>query len=155
MPKRLLFFVLLLCLCLPPVFSSGAYLTEAEYLELLNIIKTSEANSREQTRLIAELRKTLAEQEAELLRALRALEESKAELRQASDTLNQSDGGLTELRNTLSRIRSYSDGLAEYCAALENENGRLKTENRALKISAGISGGAAGVLAIVLLILFL
>lgn len=155
MAKKVLFLVLLVCLCLSAVFSSDVYLTEGEYQELLNIIKTSEGNSKAQQRLIAGLRKTLREQEAELQQALNVQEMLQAELQQALDTLNRSDADLTVLRDTLSRIRSYSDGLIEYCSTLENEKGRLKSENLKLQIGAGVSGGAAGILAIILLLVLL
>ena len=139
--KKLLFIPLLLFLFLPPVFSQGVYLTEAEYQELLNLIKTSKANSEQQTRLITELRETLKAQEAEL--------------RQALNFLELSGTDLTELKAALSRIQSYSDELNAYCLTLEKENAGLLSKNRGLKIGLGISSGAAGAMIIVLLILLL
>jgi septal ring factor EnvC (AmiA/AmiB activator) len=138
---KFFFALLLLCFVLPPVFSQGVYLTESEFQELLNIIRKSRANSEEQTRLIAELRETLTMQEAEL--------------RQALNSLDQSEPELTELKASLSRIRSYSDGLNAYCLTLEQENAALKSKNKGLKIGIGVSGGSAAVLLIVLLILLL
>ena len=139
--KKLLFISLLLFLFSLPVFSQGVYLTEAEYQELLNLIRTSSANCEQQTRLITELRETLTAQEAEL--------------RQALNFLEQSEAGLTELKDALLRIQSYSDELNAYCLTLERENAELLTKNRGLKIGLGISSGAAGAMIIVLLILFL
>lgn len=139
--KKLLFASLLSCLFLAPVFSQGVWLTEAEYQELLNIIRASKANSIEQTNLIADLQNKLATQEAALLKALNSLEQSEPEL--------------TELKDALSRIRTYSDGLNKYCLELERENKVLKSKNKGLKIGLGISSGGAGVLVIVLLILLL
>jgi uncharacterized protein HemX len=139
--KKLFFVPLLLCLFLPPVFSQGVCLTESEYQELLNIIKTSKANSETQTRLIADLKEVLTAQETEL--------------RQALNFLEQSEADLTELKTSLSRIRTYSDGLNEYCLTLEQENAVLNNKNRGLKTGLGISSGAAGILLIALLIICL
>jgi hypothetical protein len=132
---------LLLLFGFAPVFSQGAYLTETEYQELLNIIRASKSNSERQTMLIAELKETLKAQEAALLLALSSLE------------LSETD--LTELKASLSRIRGYSDGLNAYCLALEQENAALKKNNKGLKAGVGISSGAAGALLIILLILLL
>jgi chromosome segregation ATPase len=125
----------------PPVFSQGVCLTEPEYRELLNIIKTSKANSTEQTRLISELKETLKTQEAALLQALNSLE--------------QSGTDLTELETSLSRIWDYSEELNAYCLTLERENAVIRTENRRLKTWLGISSGSAGVLAVVLIVILL
>jgi len=139
--KKLFFISLLLCLFLPQVFSQGVCLTESEYQELLNLIKTSKTNSETQTKLITELKKVLAEQETELQQALNYLE--------------QSETDLTELKASLSRIRTYSEELNEYCLALEQENKALINKNRGLKIWLGISSGAAGTLLVALLIMIL
>jgi septal ring factor EnvC (AmiA/AmiB activator) len=140
-PKKLLFISLLLLLFLPQVFSQGVYLTESEFQELLNIIKTSKTNSETQTRLIEDLKNVLAKQEAELQQALNSLE--------------QSETDLAELKASLSRIRTYSDELNKYCLTLEQENAALKNKNMGLKIGLGISSGAAVTLIAVLLILLL
>ena len=139
--KKPLFIPLLLFLFLQPVFSQGVYLTEAEFQELLNLIRASKTNCEQQASLIAELKETLLTQEAEL--------------RQALNSLEQSETGLTELKASLTRIRSYSDELNAYCLTLEQENAGLQTKNRGLKIGIGISSGAAGAMIIALLILFL
>jgi len=139
--KKLFFVSLLLFLFLPQVFSQGVYLTESEYQELLNLIKTSKTNSEAQTKLIADLKEILAMQ--------------KAELHQALNSLEQSETDSTELKEALSRIRTYSDELNEYCLTLEKENKALSDKNKGLKIGLGISSGAAGTLLIVLLILLL
>jgi chromosome segregation ATPase len=138
--KRLFLFLFLFLLSLPG-FSQDIFLTESEYQELMNIIRTSKRNSEQQQNLITELRETLAAQEEELKKALNSLE--------------LSEGDLTELRASLSRIRTYLDGLNEYCKALESENISLKSKNNGLKIGIGISGGATAVMLIVLLIMFL
>jgi hypothetical protein len=137
----LLFAFLPLWFVSPPVFSQGVCLTETEYRELLNLIKTSRTNSQEQTNLITGLKETLRAQEAALLQALNSLE--------------QSETDLTELKASLSRIQGYSEELNAYCLTLEKENAGLKTENRRLKTWLGISSGSAGALVIVLLILLL
>jgi chromosome segregation ATPase len=139
--KRLFLALLLPRLFLPPVFSQEVCLAESEFQELMSIIRTSRANCETQTKLIADLRKTLGEQEAKL--------------RQALGFLEQSETDLTELKASLSKIRSYSDGLNEYCLALEKENAALAGKNRGLKAGLGISSGAAGALAVILLILLL
>jgi capsule polysaccharide export protein KpsE/RkpR len=139
--KRCFFLLFALLFFLQPAFSQGVFLTEAEFQELLNIIRASKANSEAQTNLIAGLRETLTTQEAALLRAL--------------SSLGQSETDLTELKASLSRIRSYSDELNAYCLTLEQENAALRTENRRLKIGLGISSGSAGALVIVLIILLL
>ncbi|MDR0290316.1 MAG: hypothetical protein LBI06_05210 [Treponema sp.] len=139
--KKLLLASLLLLFALDPVFSSEVYLTEAEFLELLNIIRTSKTNSEEQKRLISELQETLKMQETELRAAL--------------GSLDQSGAGLKELESSLARIRTYSDGLSAYCSTLEQENASLKNKNKGLKIGVGVSSGGAGVLLIILLILLL
>jgi len=139
--KKLFFISLLLCLFSARVFSQGVYLTESEYRELLNLIKTSKTNSEAQTKLITELKRVLAEQETEL--------------RQALNFLEQSEADLTELKASLSRIRTYSEELNEYCLTLEQENKALNKKNKGLKIGLGISSGAAGALLVALLILIL
>jgi hypothetical protein len=139
--KRLLFISFLVFFFLHPVFSQGVYLTEAEYQELLNLIKTSKTNSEQQRMLITELKETLTAQEAEL--------------RQALNFMELSEMDLTELKAVLSRIQSYSDELNAYCLTLEKENAELLSKNRGLKIGLGISSGAAAAMIIVLLILFL
>jgi septal ring factor EnvC (AmiA/AmiB activator) len=139
--KRLFFALLPLCFFLHPVFSQGVYLTETEFQELLNLIKTSRTNSQEQTNLITDLKETLRAQEAALLQALNSLE--------------QSETDLTELKASLSRIQGYSEELNAYCLTLEQENAGLRTENRRLKTWLGVSSGSAGALIIVLLILLL
>lgn len=139
--KKLFFISLLFCLFLQQVFSQGIYLTESEFQELMNIIKTSRVNSEEQTNLITGLKKTLTAQEAELLQVLNSLE------------LSEQD--LMELKEALSKIQIYSDELNEYCLRLEKENENLKSKNKGLKIGIGASSGAAGILLIVLLIIIL
>jgi septal ring factor EnvC (AmiA/AmiB activator) len=135
MPKRVLLSLLLLWSFSARVFSQEVSLTEAEYQELMSIIRTSVRNSEQQRTLIAGLREVLTAQEAELRQALSALEQSEADL--------------TELKASLSRIRTYLDGLNEYCLALESENAGLRSKNRGLKAGLGVSSGAAGVLVLV------
>jgi len=132
--KKLFFVALLFCLCLPQAFSHGVYLTESEFQELLNNISISKTKSETQTKLIADLKRVLAAQEAEL--------------RQALNSLEQSETDSTELKESLSRIQTYSGELNEYCLKLEQEN-------KTLKVGLGISSGAAGAFLIVLLILLL
>jgi len=138
--KLFLLFLFLFSLSLPG-FSQDVYLTEAEYQELMNIIRTSRQNSEKQQSLIAELRGTLATQESALKEALNSLE------------LSEED--LTELRTSLTKIRTYLDELNEYCKTLESENRRIKKENSGLKIGMGITGGTTAVMLIVFLIIFL
>jgi hypothetical protein len=107
----------------------------------LNSIKISKANSERQMVLIAGLRETLKAREAELTRALNAL--------------TQSEADLTALKASLAKTRNFSKELSEYCVTLEKENLRLKARNKALGIGCGVSGGAAGVFLVLLLIFIL
>ena len=65
----------------------------------------------------------------------------------------KSEADLTELKSSLAKIRSYSDGLSEYCKTLEQEASRLKRSNTAWKTGCGAAGGAAIVLLILLCVL--
>jgi uncharacterized membrane protein YtjA (UPF0391 family) len=138
-PRKLFFILLSLFWVSLPGFSQQICLTENEFHELMNIIRISRMNSKQQQELITELRETLAAQEAGLREALGSMELSEADL--------------TELKASLSRIRTYSEELNKYCGTLENEINRLRKINNNLKIGIGITGGAAGILTILFVIL--
>jgi hypothetical protein len=74
-------------------------------------------------------------------------------LKEALNALELSEAASKELNASLSRIRSYSERLSEYCKTLEKENRKLRTGNTFLKIGCGAGGGAAIVLLILLCVL--
>jgi hypothetical protein len=97
--------------------------------------------------------------ETELAPAIDAHSRIENNLTNAGDGITTSfEGSVVYLRTIRSGIEGIesiayenSPELSSYCSKLEQENTRLKSNNRGLKIGLGISGGTVGVLLAVLL----